>query len=78
MLWPDFNELGDLPVGVYRATIADVIAHFGHGTAQRETLPHGWNASMSWRGARVACRDSSSSVATLLLSPTRMIWMYFS
>ena len=35
MLWPAFNELGDLPVGVYRATLADVIAHFGHGTAQR-------------------------------------------
>lgn len=35
MPWPAFNELGDLPVGVYRATLADVIAHFSHGTAQR-------------------------------------------
>ena len=35
MLWPAFNELGDLPIGVYRATLAEVIAHFGHGTAQR-------------------------------------------
>jgi hypothetical protein len=35
MAWPDFNELGDLPVGVYRAKLADVITHFGHGTAQR-------------------------------------------
>jgi hypothetical protein len=35
MGWPDFNELGDLPVGVYRAKIADVVAHFGRGTAQR-------------------------------------------
>jgi len=35
MVWPDFNELGDLPVGVYRAKIADVIAHFRGGTAQR-------------------------------------------
>jgi hypothetical protein len=35
MVWPDFNELGDLPVGVYRAKIADVVAHFGRGTAQR-------------------------------------------
>jgi len=35
MLWPDFNELGDLPIGVYRATLAEVIAHLGHGTAQR-------------------------------------------
>jgi len=38
MAWPDFNELGDLPVGVYRAKIADVIAHFGHGTAQRAAI----------------------------------------
>ncbi len=38
MLWPAFNELGDLPIGVYRATLAEVIAHFGHGTAQRMTI----------------------------------------
>ena len=34
MPWPAFNEFGDLPVGVYRATLAEVVAHFGHGTAQ--------------------------------------------
>jgi hypothetical protein len=38
MLWPDFNGLGDLPVGVHRAKIADVIARFGRGTAQRVAL----------------------------------------
>jgi hypothetical protein len=38
MLWPDFNALGDLPIGIYRATLAEVIAHFGHGTAQRVTI----------------------------------------
>jgi len=38
MLWPAFNELGDLPVGVYRATLAEVIAPFGHGTAQRTAI----------------------------------------
>jgi hypothetical protein len=38
MLWPAFNELGDLPVGVYRATLAEVIAHFGHDTAQRVAI----------------------------------------
>jgi hypothetical protein len=38
MPWPAFNELGDLPVGVYRATLANVIAHFGYGTAQRVTI----------------------------------------
>ena len=35
MPWPAFNEFGDLPVGVYRATLAEVVAHFGHGIAQR-------------------------------------------
>ncbi|MBI3797425.1 MAG: hypothetical protein HY268_10735 [Deltaproteobacteria bacterium] len=35
MVWPDFNELGDLPVGIHRAKLADVVAHFGRGSAQR-------------------------------------------
>lgn len=38
MPWPAFNELGDLPVGVYRATRAEVIAHVGSGTVQRVTI----------------------------------------
>ena len=38
MVWPDFNELGDLPVGIYRARIADVVAHFGRGSAQRAAV----------------------------------------
>ena len=38
MSWPAFNESGDLPVGIYRTTLAEVIAHFGHGTAQRVTI----------------------------------------
>jgi Family of unknown function (DUF6932) len=38
MPWPAFNELGDLPIGVYRATLAEVIAYFGHGIAQRMTV----------------------------------------
>jgi hypothetical protein len=38
MPWPAFNELGDLPIGVYRATLTEILAHFGHGTAQRVTI----------------------------------------
>ncbi len=38
MVGPDFNELGDLPVGVYRAKIAEVIAHFGRGAPQRAAV----------------------------------------
>ena len=38
MPWPAVNELGDLPIGIYRAMLAEVIAHFGHGTTQRVTI----------------------------------------
>ena len=38
MPWPAFNELGDLPVGVHRAMLAEVIAHLGSGTVQRVTI----------------------------------------
>ena len=35
---PEFNELGDLPVGVHRATLAEVVAQFGHGSLQRQLV----------------------------------------
>lgn len=37
-MWPHFNGLGDLPVGVYRAKLADVIAYFGRGSAPRAAV----------------------------------------
>jgi hypothetical protein len=36
--WPDFNESGDLPPGVHRATLAEVLDHFGQGTRQRQIM----------------------------------------
>jgi hypothetical protein len=36
MALPAFDSRGDLPEGVYRATLAEVIARFGHSTPQRE------------------------------------------
>jgi hypothetical protein len=33
--WPDFNEHGDLPVGIHQATLAEVIEHFGRSSVQR-------------------------------------------
>lgn len=33
--WPKFNESGDLPTGIHRATLAEVIDHFGRGSFQR-------------------------------------------
>jgi hypothetical protein len=28
-VWPVFNDLGDLPPGIHRATLAEIILHFG-------------------------------------------------
>ncbi len=36
--WLEFTSEGDLPVGVYQATLADVIEHFGTGSAQRQIV----------------------------------------
>ncbi len=35
---PPFDEKGDLPEGVYRATIDEVIARFGSGRSQRRAV----------------------------------------
>jgi hypothetical protein len=35
---PDFNEFGDLPEGVYRTSLAEFVARFGTGSAQREAV----------------------------------------
>ena len=33
--WPEFDENGDLPVGIHQATLAEVLQHFGISTIQR-------------------------------------------
>lgn len=33
--WPAFDNKGDLPVGIHRATIAEVLHHFGANSLQR-------------------------------------------
>lgn len=38
MALPDFNNNGDLPEGVYSATMDEVIARFGAGTTERQTV----------------------------------------
>jgi len=35
MTLPAFNEEGDLPLGVYRATLVEVLERFGQGSVQR-------------------------------------------
>src|SRR5215467_16311067 len=36
--WPNFDSNGDLQVGIYRATLSEVIAHFGTSTLQRRLV----------------------------------------
>jgi hypothetical protein len=36
--WPEFNSEGDLPDGVYQASLSDVIDHFGTGSRQRRIV----------------------------------------
>ena len=36
--WPRFNNNGDLPRGIHKASLSDVIEHFGKGNFQRAIL----------------------------------------
>ena len=38
MTLPNLNRAGELPEGIHRATIDEVIAQFGSGTRQRVTV----------------------------------------
>ncbi|CAN5153810.1 hypothetical protein BH20ACI1_BH20ACI1_26550 [soil metagenome] len=38
MTFPEFNENGDLPVGIYKATLEEVLDHFGQGSLQRQLV----------------------------------------
>jgi hypothetical protein len=33
---PDFDDHGNLPSGIHRATIEEVVARFGHGSSERK------------------------------------------
>lgn len=36
--WPEFDKNGDLPTGIYQATIVEVLKHFGTSTLQRQIV----------------------------------------
>jgi predicted nucleotidyltransferase len=38
MALPALNDLGELPLGIHAATLAEVVADFGHATRQREEV----------------------------------------
>ena len=37
-MFPEFDENGDLPVGIYRVTLAEALEHFGGGSLQRQIV----------------------------------------
>jgi hypothetical protein len=38
--WPEFDDNGDLPVGIHPATLDEVLQHFGIGSVQRGLVGH--------------------------------------
>ncbi|MFL5340430.1 MAG: DUF6932 family protein [Gemmataceae bacterium] len=38
MALPDFNDDGDLPAGIHRATLTETLTRFGGGSAQRRAV----------------------------------------
>ena len=36
--WPEFDQNGDLSVGIHQATLAEVLTHFATGTVQRRLV----------------------------------------
>jgi len=36
--WPEFDENGDLPVGIHQGTLVEVLQHFGTGDPQRRLM----------------------------------------
>jgi len=36
--WPKFSDSGDLPPGIHRSKLSDVIEHFGKGSFQRSIV----------------------------------------
>lgn len=36
--FPEFEENGDLPIGIYKATLQEVLEHFGKGSLQRQLV----------------------------------------
>lgn len=76
---PAFNEEGDLPPGVYRATLSEVLERFGQGSIQRRAVAERLNriyhlAASTGRlgrfvlfGSFVTTKDEPNDVDILLL-----------
>src|SRR4051812_29622201 len=76
---PAFNQVGDLPPGVHRATLAEVLQRFGGGSVQRRAvagrLKHVYQLAVSTGqlarfvvfGSFVTAKDEPNDVDIILL-----------
>jgi len=74
MEWPEFDNKGDLPVGIHRATLAEMLQHFGTGTLRRTLIGQrldshftGWPPVRDswqdlWCSARLSLRNRSRTM----------------
>jgi hypothetical protein len=46
--WPEFDDNGDLPVGIHQATIDEVVRHFGPGSVQRRLVAQRLERIFKW------------------------------
>ena len=79
MFLPAFNDEGDLPPGVHRATLADALERFGQGSVQRRVVADrlvrvyqlvnstGQLARFAVFGSFVTAKDEPNDVDIILL-----------
>ena len=67
---PDFDEIGNLPPGIHRATIEEVIERFGGGSPEREVEADELLYFVGWaRRAGVLRLIVNGSFATATIAP---------
>jgi hypothetical protein len=69
---PTFNEEGDLPPGVHRATLEETLERFGQGSIQRCAVAERRSASMALRVRPVTWHALSSLDRSSLPRKSRM------
>lgn len=75
MVLPEFNEAGDLPLGVHQATLEEVVSGLVLLMDDGAFALGVCCTSTHWLNARGAFGDLSSLAVTLLPSQARTTWM---
>ncbi len=72
---PAFSSHGDLPEGVYKASLDEVVARFGHGTPQRQLVTTRLRHIYALAHATGNCSASSSSAVMSRRSWSQLTWI---